>query len=319
MLQEVVLGGVSIISGIAFTFVFYPKYVLKAMALYFRYKHGFKAKSARLNSSLTMTYMERGSAKCCPKGTIVFIHGFTGSKDGWVEVAKRIPKEYHIVALDLPGHGDSTRSQEVVGPMEDFADAVKKCIDLISIGRKFHLVGTSMGGHIVGLYASLHPEDILSLSLWCPAGIKTEARTQLQIEWEDNKRILLMPTTKDEVAEMFQSLFHKKIQLPFFFLNGVLHSRQEAGWFYHELIKTWYLDLTKQFTFEACLHKINTPTWVVWGKQDAILHVDSVPIIASKLGSPPKRVDVIDGAGHALFMEKAALMALYLLEFIESL
>ena len=35
--------------------------------------------------------------------------------------------------------------------------------------RPFHLVGTSLGGILSGLYAATYPEDVVKLSLICPA------------------------------------------------------------------------------------------------------------------------------------------------------
>lgn len=43
-----------------------------------------------------------------------------------------------------------------------------ECIKLNK--RPFHLVGTSMGGNVAGVYAAQYPEDICSLTLICPAG-----------------------------------------------------------------------------------------------------------------------------------------------------
>lgn len=44
-------------------------------------------------------------------------------------------------------------------------------VECIKLNRKpFHLVGTSMGGNVAGVYAAQYPEDICSLTLICPAG-----------------------------------------------------------------------------------------------------------------------------------------------------
>ena len=39
--------------------------------------------------------------------TVVLVHGFTSNKLSWIPVIKILPKSWRVVALDLPGHGDS--------------------------------------------------------------------------------------------------------------------------------------------------------------------------------------------------------------------
>jgi abhydrolase domain-containing protein 6 len=36
--------------------------------------------------------------------------------------------------------------------------------------RPIHLIGTSMGGTVVGLYAAQYPDDVDELTLICPCG-----------------------------------------------------------------------------------------------------------------------------------------------------
>ena len=40
--------------------------------------------------------------------TLLFLHGFTANKTMWTFMAKYLPKEWRIVMLDMPGHGESS-------------------------------------------------------------------------------------------------------------------------------------------------------------------------------------------------------------------
>ena len=40
--------------------------------------------------------------------TVLFIHGFSGCKTMWMVMAKYLPKEWHLVMLDMPGHGETS-------------------------------------------------------------------------------------------------------------------------------------------------------------------------------------------------------------------
>lgn len=39
--------------------------------------------------------------------TIVMVHGLGGARMTWLPVARKLMNQYHVVMLDLPGHGDS--------------------------------------------------------------------------------------------------------------------------------------------------------------------------------------------------------------------
>lgn len=69
---------------------------------------GFKERTILLpGHTFPVCYMERGDAGSSKK-TILFIHGFSAMKEFFLLVASYLPKhEYHVIAIDLPGHGKS--------------------------------------------------------------------------------------------------------------------------------------------------------------------------------------------------------------------
>jgi abhydrolase domain-containing protein 6 len=52
-------------------------------------------------------YAEKGK-KSGQYPSLVFLHGFGGDKDQWTNVIARIPRQYHSVAVDMPGHGETS-------------------------------------------------------------------------------------------------------------------------------------------------------------------------------------------------------------------
>ena len=42
-----------------------------------------------------------------PLPTLVFLHGISGKKYDWCSMLAYIPRSWRIIALDLPGHGES--------------------------------------------------------------------------------------------------------------------------------------------------------------------------------------------------------------------
>jgi pimeloyl-ACP methyl ester carboxylesterase len=74
------------------------------------YRAGFTSKNVNVGD-FQFSYMERGTP-CDTNQSIVLIHGFAASKDAWCHMSYAFPHTVHIIALDLPGHGKSTRQHD---------------------------------------------------------------------------------------------------------------------------------------------------------------------------------------------------------------
>lgn len=95
--------------------------------------------------------------------TILLIHGFLGAKEIWKEFEKRLAKNFKVVSIDLPGHGQS----ECIGyvhNMELLADCCKSLLTQLSI-RKAVVVGHSLGGYVSLAFGEKYPDAVLGLML----------------------------------------------------------------------------------------------------------------------------------------------------------
>lgn len=82
--------------------------------------------------------------------TLVFIHGNSSCKEVFTnQINSDLARSFRIVALDLPGHGDS---DDAIDPASTYtighyARMLKEIIDHLSIEKPV-LVGWSLGGHV---------------------------------------------------------------------------------------------------------------------------------------------------------------------------
>jgi len=96
---------------------------------------------------------------------LVLLHGFTGSGQGMAEITQPLEQDYETLALDLPGHGQST------GPVRPDTDGFDECVDdlvatLESAGHhRAHWLGYSMGARLALGCAVRHPGSVESLVL----------------------------------------------------------------------------------------------------------------------------------------------------------
>lgn len=104
------------------------------------------------------------------RNTIVLVHGLgsAGLRD-WIKIIPILEKNFHVVAVDLPGFGASGRPKGRYSPT-NYAKVVHWVIDRYAHDDVF-LVGHSMGGAIALRYAMMYPESIEKVILVDAAGI----------------------------------------------------------------------------------------------------------------------------------------------------
>lgn len=101
---------------------------------------------------------------------VVLVHGLGDEASTiWESTIERLKNEYFVVTFDLPGFGQSTKSNELYSPLN-----YAKFIHFVAqtyVKKPFHLVGHSMGGAIALKYTSMYSSDVASLVLVDAAGI----------------------------------------------------------------------------------------------------------------------------------------------------
>ena len=92
--------------------------------------------------------------------TVLLLHGVATSAWMWDRVVERLRGELHVLAPDLPGHGDS--AGRPWGSMQDTADAVVEMVESRAHGGQAHVVGLSLGGHVAADLAATRPDLVPS-------------------------------------------------------------------------------------------------------------------------------------------------------------
>ncbi|MCM2329275.1 MAG: 2-succinyl-6-hydroxy-2,4-cyclohexadiene-1-carboxylate synthase, partial [Lysobacter sp.] len=93
---------------------------------------------------------------------LVLLHGFTGTGEFWLPVARALPRR-RCIFPDLPGHG-GTDAPPSDWRLDHAADALVALMDRLGVER-FALAGYSMGGRLALSAALRHPQRIAALAL----------------------------------------------------------------------------------------------------------------------------------------------------------
>jgi pyruvate dehydrogenase E2 component (dihydrolipoamide acetyltransferase) len=227
---------------------------------------------------------------------VLLVHGYGGDRNSWLFLQAPLAARYQVYALDLPGHGTSSKDVGD-GSVGLLADAVIGVLDAIGAGRA-HLVGHSLGGAVAVAAAARDPGRIGSLTLIAPSGFGPAINAGYLRGFADAQtRRELRPV----VGQLFsdESLVTRQVVddlLAYKRLDGV----DEA---LHALLGTLLSDDdTQRIDSAAALAETGgaVPVTVVWGTEDRIIpagQAESVPGAATHL---------LDGAGHMPHMERPA-------------
>jgi pyruvate dehydrogenase E2 component (dihydrolipoamide acetyltransferase) len=98
---------------------------------------------------------------------IVLLHGFSGDMNNWLFNIEALAANAPVIALDLPGHGGSSKDVGD-GSLATLAASVADTLKALDTG-KAHVIGHSLGAAVAARYAADNPDRIASLTLIAPA------------------------------------------------------------------------------------------------------------------------------------------------------
>lgn len=110
-------------------------------------------------AGLKLHYQDFGSAG---KQTMVCVHGGAASGHWFDFVAGDFSRNYHVLAIDQRGHGDSGWARPADYSYERYADDLDEFVTKLGISD-FVLIGHSMGGAVALTYAARHPGRVARL------------------------------------------------------------------------------------------------------------------------------------------------------------
>ena len=225
---------------------------------------------------------------------VVFVHGYGGDKNSWLFVQEPISADRATYALDLPGHGASSKDVGD-GSVATLASSLLAFVSELGLSR-VHLVGHSMGA-AVATVAAADPAaagKVASLTLISPVGYGPDLNAGYI-------RGFAGAQTRRELKPHLQQLFADQSLVNGQLIDDLLkYKRLDGVDVALALIVAALLDGERSavdVTAEQASFAGNTVA--VWGTEDKVLP-------ASNAGSLQGRATVhtVDGAGHMVHMEK---------------
>ncbi|WP_165731210.1 alpha/beta fold hydrolase [Polaribacter sp. 20A6] len=200
-----IIGG--IIAGLivigVIVFFFFPKVLVDQTNVSYANAANLEKKTVEINGYTVHFYESKANED---KPDFVMLHGMADDKSSFLQTAKFLSSDYHLILPDLAGHGDNERKQGLDYSINGQATFLKSFLTKLGV-TNFNLIGNSMGGHTAAAYTIKYPNDVKNLILLDAAGIKIDGHV---VYGGFGKKI----ENKEELNVVLQRVFYKVPNLP---------------------------------------------------------------------------------------------------------
>ena len=271
-----------------------------------RSKAGLTKKEIKIDDH-SIVYLEGGKGP-----TILLLHDYTANKDNWTRFAAYLTKDYHVVIPDIPGYGESSKLMDSsydlshqISRLHEFTGALKL--------KNFHIAGNSMGGFFAGIYAVRYPDEIISVGLFDAGGVKSLEKSVVTKMIEEGENPFLLKDSSD-MSRLLALLFVNPPSLPYPLKKIMVQTALANRKIYEKELKEIDPDF---LSLEKELPNIKVQTFILWGDQDKILDVSSVPVFEKGLMN--HKTIIIKDCGHLPMIEKPQETATDYIDFIKGI
>jgi len=258
-----------------------------------------------------VNYVEMGEGPA-----LVLVHGLSGCWQNWLEQIPHFARTHRVLALDLPGFGDSP-----MPPWDISIPRYGELLDGFCRVLNVHsstLVGNSMGGFISAEASIAQPDWVEKLVLVSAAGI-----THARMRKEPAAVVARMAAAAAPLAVRLQASSLRRPRLRWAAFRGVFHAphrmRPELLWeqYTGAIDAPGFADALRTligYDFTDRLEDVEDPTLIVWGRNDRVVPSTDATGYAKHLRN--SRVVIFDRCGHCPQLERPLRFNRLLEEFI---
>lgn len=250
---------------------------------------------------------------------VLFVHGLGGSWQNWLENIPHFADSHRVVAVDLPGFGNSPMPPWEIS-IAAYGRFIHDFCDTIGID-KAAVVGSSLGGFVATELAVSEPHRVEHLILVSSAGITWSRarrepsqvlgrimRAAAPLAFRYQMEGLRRPRLRQQA---YRGIVHDPNALdPRLLFEITLPALRSPG-FYDAMTTLVGYDITDR------LEEIEVPTLIVWGRNDRVVPVRSAPHYRDFIGENAELV-IFDRCGHLPMLERPVRFNRLMADFLSS-
>jgi abhydrolase domain-containing protein 6 len=277
-----------LVLGATTLYTFFPDTVLSYFADKDMEKLQMEPKNIYLNGN-KIHYVEGGTGK----ETLVLVHGFRSSKSYWIAYLPEFLSHYHVIAVDLPGHGASGRGgSDQHYDLRAMGAFLAQFIDALNL-KNIYLVGTSMGGGVAFSYATEHSDNIKAMALINPLAVHPPKLSEVHEALSRGENLLLpkdMAGFKTMQEVVYGSELNLNPVLSKLILNALVQNRDFYLHAFNEMVEKGGL--------EDVLSKVKKPTLILQSDKDRVVDPSGIKVIKELV--PEAKIVWVEGGAHTL-------------------
>ena len=253
-------------------------------------------------------YLEAGIGE-----PLILIHSLGQSLYTWRNVFGELSENYRVIAIDLPGHGYSSRPDTLNYTADDMADVLNQFMEKKGI-QSAHMIGFSIGAMYLLRFLSLYPEKVANCIVISPGGLTDQ-----------------MPKLIHKIASPVVSVFARNLYSAGDVKNLLLECVQDPSLIDQNVISQYYDPISDGLSREALMYALRNlnmdqiaeglipvehEVLVLWGKEDR-WHLPSESVYFQGI-LQSGRYYLIRNAGHLLQEEAYSKLLEIIASYIPS-
>jgi pimeloyl-ACP methyl ester carboxylesterase len=271
-------------------------------------------KTVALTNGETLAYLDIGRQGGTP---VVLIHGYTDSARDWAPLAPLLTPRFHLIIVDLRGHGASGKP-DCCYTRFDFAYDIKLLLEQLHISRA-DVVGHSLGSIVAQMFAELWPGATRRLILISSTGTGFGTEEPSGANGNSSPRmpqwmlgIWQLRDPIDPSSAFMRDWWQESVRInPEFFSS---RQRRDAAAIPAHVWQAIADQSLLGVDLASMLPRVRAPTLLIWGERDTLISPAGRDSL--RKGIPQAEVRIFPTLGHDLFWQEPGKLAGVLTDFL---
>ena len=269
--------------------------------------HQIEVRGCRVN------YVDIGQGDAPPA---VFIHGLGGNWQNWLENIPRLAQDRRVLALDLPGFGESPMPPDKIS-ITGYGELVVEFARAVGIDEPADVIGNSMGGFIAAEIGINSPDFARRIVLCSAAGISVTNLRRRPVLTAARITAAATNLLLARLEAMAKRPGLRHIAMSYVFRHP---SRIAPDLAYQVLSGTGKpgfidaLDALTDYDFRDRLGDVKVPVLLVWGAEDNLVPVADADEFERLI--PDSRKVILEDTGHVSMLERPSTFNDLVVDFL---